>query len=239
VERAKAFNEEEAGSTPTDIISPTDNLPLIETLRAYRSQDGKLVIYKTMGNRKLELEEVRELMTKGTIGPIDSFRSKMGKPFSAMLKFDAEENKVKFVFESSGGDSDSGMEGVDLTTFPPLGSCPLCNEGKVREAPSSYVCDRYKKEGGCKFRISRMILGKAIPSDQFLKLITDQKTDLLEGFRSNRTKRLFSAHLILKEGSTIGFEFAPRAPKATKKTTKKAAKRKSKDERVAEETTDE
>ena len=233
VEKAKAFNEEEAGSTPTDVISPTDNQPLIETLRAYRSQDGKLVIYKTMGNRKLEIDEVRELFLKGSIGPIDGFRSKMGKPFSAMLKFDAEECKVKFVFENSGG-TEGADDGVDLTTFPALGSCPICKEGIVREAPSSYTCERYKREGGCKFKISRMILGKAIPSDQFLKLMTVQKTDLLEGFRSNRTKRLFSAHLILKEDGAIGFEFAARTPKATKKTTKKATKRKTKDESIAE-----
>ncbi len=222
VEKAKDFNEEEGESHPTHIISPTDQKPLVETLRAYRSQDGKLVVYKTMGNRKISLEELGELLEKGSIGPLDGFRSKMGKPFSAILKFDTEEIKVKFVFEGASSSSNEETESVDLSQFPVIGLCPTCKEGRIYETPSNYICEHYKKEGGCKFRFSRSILGKTIPTDQFLKLIQEKKTDLLEGFRSNRTKRLFSAHLVLKEGGNIGFEFAAKAPKEKKSVKKQA-----------------
>jgi DNA topoisomerase-3 len=39
------------------------------------------------------------------------------------------------------------------------------------------------------------------------------KTDLLEKFWSQRTRRPFSAFLILKPDGTTGFAFAPRPPK--------------------------
>jgi len=224
VERARSFDEEAAGSHPIEVISPSDHLPMIETLRAYRSQDGQVLIYKTIGNRKLEVDELRILLETGQIGPLDGFKSKAGKPFCAMLKLD-DEYKAKFVFESTS--ATDAAESVDLSAFPALCVCPVCQTGQVKETPSSYTCDRFKKDdpAGCTFKISRSILGKSIPSDQFLKLIQSKKTDLLEGFRSNRTKRLFNAHLILKDDFGIGFEFAAKAEKKPKSKTVKAKKK--------------
>lgn len=230
IDHIKAFNEEATSTTVTDVLSPTDNEPLLETLRTYRSKDGNLIIYKTMGNRKLELEEVRLLLANGTIGPLDGFKSKAGKPFSAILKYDPEAKKVGFVFEGSGDEGSD--EAIDFTTFPSLGECPRCKQGILRETPNSYICDHFKKEGGCTLKISRMILGKTIPQDQLLKLLNEKKTDLLDGFRSNRTRRLFKAHLIMKEDGAIGFEFAAREPKApaAKKAARKTAKKATKKE---------
>jgi DNA topoisomerase-3 len=39
------------------------------------------------------------------------------------------------------------------------------------------------------------------------------KTDLLDKFWSQRTRRPFSAFLAMKPDGSTGFEFAPRAPK--------------------------
>lgn len=225
VEKAKAFDEEANGAVETTVIYPVDNKPLIETLRAYRSQDGQFIIYKTMGNRRISLDEIAHCFEHGRIGPIDDFRSKAGKPFSAMLEWDKEAHKIKFVFESSQQEANTD-ETLDVSQFPVICECPLCHQAQVHETPNNYICARYKKEGGCTLKLSRSILGKAIPSDQFLKWAQTHKTDLIEGFRSNRTKRLFSAHLIFKEGGGIGFEFAPKAPKKTD--SKKVATKKTK-----------
>jgi DNA topoisomerase-3 len=46
-----------------------------------------------------------------------------------------------------------------------------------------------------------------------MKMLETGKTDLLEKFWSQRTRRPFSAFLALKEDGSTGFEFAPRAPK--------------------------
>ena len=46
------------------------------------------------------------------------------------------------------------------------------------------------------------------------KLLATGKTDLLEGFVSNRTKRKFKARLVWDEGEgKVSFEFEPRAAK--------------------------
>ncbi|SVD52951.1 uncharacterized protein METZ01_LOCUS405805, partial [marine metagenome] len=42
--------------------------------------------WKTMGGRQFELPEADELVANGRIGPLDGFRSKMGRAFSAELK---------------------------------------------------------------------------------------------------------------------------------------------------------
>ena len=73
VERTKNFEENESNSRLTDIISPTDGKPMVETLRGYKSHDGKLMVYKVMSGRKIEAEEVRPLVAEGEIGPLDGF----------------------------------------------------------------------------------------------------------------------------------------------------------------------
>jgi DNA topoisomerase-3 len=62
-------------------------------------------------------------------------------------------------------------------------------------------------------RCSKRILSRDIPLEQFMKMLQTGKTDLLEKFWSQRTRRPFSAFLVLKEDLTTGFEFMPRAPK--------------------------
>ena len=75
VERVKGFEEDDSVARDTDIISPTDGKPLRETLRGYKSQDGEFMIYKVIGGRKMEESEVRELVEKGVVGPLDGFIS--------------------------------------------------------------------------------------------------------------------------------------------------------------------
>lgn len=230
VAQTKEFDEGQIDSKETDIVSPTDGKKFMETFRSYRSQDGKMVIYKTMGNRRLTEEEIKELVKERKLGPLDGFKSKAGKPFSAMLKVD-EEFKVKFEF------GDAGVEGeaIDKDNYAVVSPCPMAKKGlcshsdaKVYATPGAYQCEHHKEEGTkCTFRVNRTLLSRAIPEDQFLKMVETGKTDLLDKFKSNRTKRFFSAHLILKDDGGIGFEFAPKAEKTLKEkkeTKKKPAK---------------
>jgi DNA topoisomerase-3 len=229
VTKAKGFEEKDEDAKETDIINPADNKPLLETLRTYKSQDGNLTIYKTIGNRKMAEEEVRTLITEGQIGPLDGFRSKMGKPYSAILQM-GEDSKVKFVFGNS--DSNGEESDIDLSTLKVIGTSPLDNS-PVYEAPNAYISESYTKGDRQKgLRISRKLLEKTLEPEQVAKLLTDKKTDLIENFRSKRTKKLFSAYLILKANGGIGFEFPPRPAK--KATTKKTATKKAATKKVAE-----
>ncbi|HVW22647.1 MAG TPA: DNA topoisomerase III [Opitutaceae bacterium] len=214
VKRVKGFEEDDSVARVTDIISPTDGKPLRETLRGYKSQDGALMVYKVVGNRKMEESEIKEILGKGQIGPLDGFRSKAGKPFSAVLRYNPEEKKVEFVFD--GQRDASGAMKIDFTGLQPTGPAPAkFGEGaQIYETPQSYVV-RLVANGEDKVlvRCSKRILSRDIPKEQFLKMLETGKTDLLDKFWSQRTRRPFSAFLVLKPDNTTGFEFAPRPPK--------------------------
>ncbi len=227
VERVKSFEEDDSAARETDILSPTDGKPLIETLRGYKSKDGELMIYKVIGNRKMAESEVRDLLVNGQIGPLDGFRSKAGKPFSAVLKYNKEEKKAEFVFDGQ-RDANGGIK-IDFTGLVPVAQAPLSRYPagtEVYETPQSYVV-RSVANGEDKVltRCSKRILSRDIPLEQFMKMLETGKTDLLDKFWSQRTRRPFSAFLALKEDGTTGFEFAPRAPKDPNAPAKKGGKR--------------
>ncbi|MGI8436717.1 MAG: DNA topoisomerase 3, partial [Chthoniobacterales bacterium] len=97
VERVKGFEEDDSVARETDIVSPTDGKPLRETLRGYKSQDGEFMLYKVIGGRKMEESEIRDLVEKGTIGPLDGFISaKTRNSFAATLKLVKDEKTAKW-----------------------------------------------------------------------------------------------------------------------------------------------
>ena len=218
VTRVKGFEEDDSVARETDIPSPTDGKPLRETLRGYKSQDGELMVYKVIGNRRMEEAEIRELLAKGQLGPLDGFRSaKTGKPYSALLKYDPAEKKIVFVFD--GQRDGNGAMKIDFTGLQPFAPAPakFGAGAEVFETPQSYVVRRVEDgENKILARCSRRILARDIPRDQFLKMLETGRTDLLERFWSQRTRRPFSAFLVLKPDGSTGFEFAPRVPKPKK-----------------------
>ena len=215
VERVKAFEEDDSAARETDILSPTDGKPMIETLRGYKSKDGELMVYKVIGNRKMAESEVKDLLVNGQIGPLDGFRSKMGKPFSAVLRYNKEEKKAEFVFD--GQRDANGAVKIDFTGLQPFADAPAARFGagaQVYETPQSYVVRKVEAgEDKILARCSRRILSRDIPREQFQKMLETGKTDLLDKFWSQRTRRPFSAFLALKEDGSTAFEFAPRPPK--------------------------
>lgn len=213
VDKARNFVEEEVESHEVDIPNPIDGSKLIETFRAYKSKDGKFIIYKTIGNRKISEEEVRELVTKGKVGPLEGFKSKMGRPYTATLKLD-ENFAVKFQF----GDNPDGTERrpENLEDAPVVGKCPKsamglckCKTGELVETETAYVCRCPKgEERKCSFRLGKTMLSHTITREEIESLTNTGKTPVIEDFVSKRTKKKFSAALALDARGGISFEFA-------------------------------
>ncbi|MBL4576671.1 MAG: DNA topoisomerase III [Opitutaceae bacterium] len=223
IKNIQDFSESDEDARVTDWNSPTDTKPMLETLRTYRSQDGKVALYKVIGNRRMDETEIRELLEKRQLGPLSDFRSKAGRPFTAKLKLD-EEFKVKFEFEGNGN---GNGEPVDYAQLESFGKCPRTG-GDMYETPSAYVVRLMKgKEEHFPTRLSRKILAKELSKEHFIKLLEDGKTDLIQGFISNRTKKPFAAFLVLRANGSTGFQFPPREkkPKADKKTASKKSKK--------------
>jgi DNA topoisomerase-3 len=188
-------------------------------------------ISKIPGSRAFELDEVEKFLADKKIGPLEGFRSKAGWPFTAELKlgFDDELKNWKLEFdfgEDAKKDGESG-EPVDFSGQESLGLCPK-DQGHVYEHGTSYVCEHAVGANvTCDFKSGKIILQQPVAREQMGKLLATGKTDLLEGFVSNKTRRKFKARLAYdkKEGKVI-FEFEPRAakvPAAKKAATKKAA----------------
>ena len=90
----------------------------------------------------------------------------------------------------------------------------------------NYVCEKsVGPEKSCDFRSGKVILQQEISPAQITKLLSDGKTDLLDGFVSSRTNRKFKAFLAKQANGKIGFEFEarPEKPGAKKTAAKKAA----------------
>jgi DNA topoisomerase-3 len=165
--------------------------------------------WKIMGGRQLSPAEAETLLRERRIGPLEGFRSRLGKPFTAELKLN-DANEVEFDFGERAINGDDG-EAPDFSQQTPLGPCPKCGH-RVFEAGNVYVCERaVGADRSCDFRSGRTILQRPIDPAQMQKLLTTGKTDLLQ-FVSSRTRRPFSAYLVRQKDGSVGFEFEPRDP---------------------------
>ncbi len=216
VDKVKNFGDDDDTSTEIEVVSPTDNERMTENFRSYKSKDGIVTIYKVIGNRKLSLEELDTFLKEKKIGPLEGFRSKSGKPYAATLVLN-DEWKVKFQFENNNGTSGTDGEPTKPLNFdelPVVGTCPV-NDSPVYETEYAFGCrERLENNGENKgFRMSKAILGQPITREQVQKLLTEGKTDKLDKFISKRTKKPFSAFLVLQKNGFVRFEFPPHPPK--------------------------
>jgi DNA topoisomerase-3 len=179
-------------------------------------------ISKIPGGRAFETAEAEAFLRDRRIGPLEGFRSKAGWPFTAELKlvFDDEIDNWKLEFdfgEEAKKEAESG-EPVDFSGQQSLGACPKC-KGHVYEHGTSYVCEHaVGAHVTCDFKSGKVILQQPVAREQMHKLLVSGKTDLLENFVSNKTRRRFKARLAYdaKEGK-VGFEFEPRPARAAAK----------------------
>ena len=218
VKRAKEYSNDTIPGDYATLTTPCPNCANVvkENYRRFACTKCDFSMSKVPGGRQFEIEEVEELLQNRTIGPLQGFRSKMGRPFAAILRIarDEEIHNYKLEFDF-GQDQDEGEdgEGVDFTGQTALGPCPKCNGG-VYEMGLAYVCEhQVAKPKTCDFRSSRIILQQEILPEQMAKLLNEGKTDLLPGFISQRTRRPFKAFLVRGKDGKIGFEFEERKAK--------------------------
>jgi DNA topoisomerase-3 len=213
VERAKNFEGDSVSGNfePLDVKCPKcGSGPFDESYRTFKCRSCGLILWKTMAGRAFERWELEKLLTEGRVGPLEGFRSKIGRKFNAIVKL-ADDFKPAFDFGENGHDQPVK---IDTAKHEALGLCPICHKGQVYVLDRAYACENaVAKEKTCTFRVSKTILHREIPKEQVQKLITIGKTDLLPKFVSKKG-RPFSAHLKLENGK-VGFEFAERKPRKT------------------------
>ena len=207
VEKARVFQDKDHVLRKLDFKDPQTGQEFEETLREYRTLDQAYAVRKVLAGRRIEAHEFLELLEKGTMGLVDGFRSRLGRPFSAGLKL-GEGRKIELVVGEEEGT-------LDFTGQEPLGQCLACG-GNMFMSQLRYVCEHsVSKPSTCTFKVSKKILNRDITVPEVQDLLKNKKTALLEKFISNKTRRPFSAVLMWKDG-TVSFDFPPREPRKPK-----------------------
>ncbi len=236
VQKAKEFDRETIPGNYATLETPCPQCGGIvkENYRRYtctgkddNEQGCGFSISKTPGGRTFDLAEVEQLLRDKHIGPLDGFRSKAGWLFTAELKivFDDETKNYKLEFDFGNKEESENDEIPDLSQAQSLGACPICSS-KVVDIGTKYVCEKAVKtvaqnKPSCSFKMGGIILQQPIDHTQIAKLLQYGKTDLLDKFISNRTRRPFKAFLVWDEkAQKVGFEFEPRKGSTNKRKTK-------------------
>jgi len=180
-----------------------------ENYKKFQCDKFEFSLWRILAGRQFEPAEIEELLTKKSIGPLQGFRSRLGRPFAAVIKL-TDDMKLEFDFGQAGGED---AEPVDFSGQESLGACPKCGH-KVYDHGMAYICEKFAAQPRtCDFRTGKIILQRNIEPEQVTKLLKDGKTDLLHKFISKKG-RPFSAFLVRGGDGKVSFEFAPREAKA-------------------------
>jgi DNA topoisomerase-3 len=215
VDRAKKF---EYDTIPGDFgvlktPCPKCGGEIHERYKAFQCVKCDFSVWKIISGRLFEAAEMERLVADKQIGPLQGFRSKMGRPFAAVLRLNSE-NKVEYDFGQDQRNGEGAAVEVDFSGQEPLGKCPKCGQ-RVFETAMHYVCEKSTGPNRtCDFRSGKLILQQPVERAQMQKLLATGKTDLLQKFIS-RKNRPFKAFLVLKDGG-VGFEFEPRPARGKK-----------------------
>ena len=213
VDKIKNFNEND---TKKEGVATAAGEKINETVSKYETDSG-IKIRKILGGRCMSLEEITELLEKRKLGPLSGFRSKRGKEFSAAIILN-EKNKIEFVFEDSSADGGN----TDFSGQNPVGNSPK-DGSPVYETLTGFVSQSFVEGKDTGIRITKSILGKQISTENVAKLLSEGKTELIKGFRSSKTRRLFDAFLKMDKSGKVSFEFPPKQARAKNFARKKKA----------------
>ncbi len=214
VDKAKNFSGEtvEGNFQPMDVECPKcGHIGFVESFKAFEcGAKCGAIVWKNMAGRQFEREEVQTLLEVGRTNELEGFRSKLGRPFKAVVKLgSASEFKQSFDF----GESDDPAHKPDFSTLPPLAKCPVCETGTIHDTGTNWQCSNTP---ACKFRMGKTLCQREVPREQVEKLIAEGKTALIPKFISKKG-RPFSAFLTLdKTTGKVGFEFEERKAAANK-----------------------
>ncbi|SDH52061.1 DNA topoisomerase III [Nitrosomonas sp. Nm132] len=179
-----------------------------ETYKKFQCQQCDFALWKILAGRQFEVGEMETLISQGEVGPLQGFRSKMGRLFNANIKL-TDTFEMKFEF---GSNDTEEADAIDFSNQPSLGKCPKCSS-PVYEHGLYYVCEKaVGVTHTCNFKTGKIILNRSIEHEQITKLLQTGKTDLLTKFISKKG-RPFSAYLVIGKEGKIEFEFEQKASK--------------------------
>ncbi len=226
VDRAKTHTNDTISGDYVTLTAPCPACGKVvkENYRRFACTACEFSISKHPAGRNFELPEVETLLRDRVLGPLQGFRSKLGRMFAAKIIITPakETGNLHLEFDFGNASNDEATP-VDLSTVTAVGPCPKCQH-QVYDLGLNYACEQQvAPERKCDFRSGKIILQQEVVPAQMTKLLVDGRTDLLVGFVSQRTRRAFKAFLVRTGEGKVSFEFEVKAPKAGKAATKAKA----------------
>ncbi|MBV8625512.1 MAG: DNA topoisomerase III, partial [Herbaspirillum sp.] len=119
VKRAKEYDNDTIPGDYATLNTPCPNCGGVvkENYRRFACTKCEFSMSKVPGGRQFEIAEVEELLQNRTIGPLQGFRSKMGRPFAAILKISRDEEIKNFKLEFDFGQDQADGEGGEPVDF--------------------------------------------------------------------------------------------------------------------------
>jgi len=165
--------------------------------RFYECAGCDFKLWNEVAGRRLSDAEVETLLKDGKTSVLSGFTSRLGKKFSAKLRFNAENSKVEFEYDDH---TSADSETKRITAVCPRTACgsPIEMRGKA------YACT------ACEFKVWSEIASRKLSPSEAENLIGKGHTGLLTGF-VNKSGRRFSAKLKLNAATgKVDFEFEER-----------------------------
>ncbi len=208
VDRARGFEGGVVLGNYSDLEAPCPKChatSLRETYKTFECATCDFKVFKNIAGREIERHEMVTLLREGRVGPLEGFRSRLGRPFAASLKLGAE-GRPEFDFGEA-----TSPDQVDLLKAVASHPCARAEDGTLYEFENFYFARiRDEKDVVRNLRINKTILQRPIPVQEALNVINTGRTGLLPRFISKKG-RPFSAYLKLN-GDKLDFEFEKRPP---------------------------
>ncbi|MEH7109413.1 DNA topoisomerase III [Bacillus sp. JJ1764] len=162
---------------------------------------GKEILASPEMTAKWE-EKLKEI-SEGTASP-KNFMEQTKKMVFHLISSSKEQVTSWTFSEEVSSNFTPGKRKTKQKTLTKLGPCKKC-DGSIVDKGSFYGCNNYQKNK-CDFTISKQILGKNITQKNIKLLLSDGKTELIEGF--TKKDKSFNARLTIDaKDHTVKFLF--------------------------------
>ncbi|MGA2557953.1 MAG: DNA topoisomerase, partial [Verrucomicrobiota bacterium] len=135
-----------------------------ENYKKFQCQKCGFFLWKIVAGRQLEIAEAEQLITQRVVGPLQGFRAKTGRPFSALIRL-TPEFTAEFDFGRQQEVEQAAAAATSFAGRQPFGKCPNCGSA-VYEESMSYVCEKKARRQGCQFWTGKIILNRPLEPAQ-------------------------------------------------------------------------
>lgn len=170
---------------------------IIDTLKRQKYIDVK--------KNKVMVTDKGEILSKAVEGTLlsspemtakwESYLAKIGKKEGSQNTFISKIEQMIQSLIDRAPEHIKEMESVvsDAVAKNAIGNCPVC-EGQIEDKGRFYGCNRYRE--GCTFTLPKNFLGKAITQPNIKKILNDERTNIIKGFKSKKKSgKVFDAYL--------------------------------------------